>query len=219
MPKKLSLDLSKHIKEELGEKNLVSLNELIHKYILFMNKSKDNDISYVESVGVALKNSKDVLKITPVVIIDFLQLLKLSPVYNDTDNEIANARQLADRRLEMNDIIDQLHNYSRVYNVPIILISSLSRGAYTKDGDEINEYSMASFKETGNIEYTADFLGILTKNDIDDLSPEDNKEVVLTVLKNRFGPPMQKVYFNFLPEFCFFEELDGYEDDEEDDED
>ena len=219
MPKKPSLDLSKYIKEELGEKNLASLNDLIHKYILFMNKSKDNDISYVESVGVALKNSKDVLKITPVVIIDFLQLLKLSPVYNETDNEIANARQLADRRLEMNDIIDQLHNYSRVYNVPIILISSLSRGAYTKDGDEINEYSMASFKETGNIEYTADFLGILTKNDIDDLSPEDNKEVVLTVLKNRFGPPMQKVYFNFLPEYCFFEELDGYEDDEEDDED
>ena len=50
MPKKPSLDLSKYIKEELGEKNLASLNDLIHKYILFMNKSKDNDISYVELV-------------------------------------------------------------------------------------------------------------------------------------------------------------------------
>ena len=59
--------------------------------------------------------------------------------------------------MRIDDILSQLTNLAKSHNIPILVISELARDSY-KSGQRL---SMASFKESGNIEYEASWLGIL----------------------------------------------------------
>ncbi len=83
-------------------------------------------------------------KKAPVVIIDYLRKLK-----TDKDS--------SDERLRV-DNVNLLTDLAKKYNTPIIAISELARDSY-KSGQRL---SMASFKESGTIEYEASWLGILS---------------------------------------------------------
>jgi replicative DNA helicase len=80
----------------------------------------------------------------PVIIIDYLRKLK-------TENNNS------DERLRVDEILSNLTNLAKTHNTPIIAISELARDSY-KSGQRL---SMASFKESGSIEYEASWLGIL----------------------------------------------------------
>lgn len=80
----------------------------------------------------------------PVIIIDYLRKLK-------TDSKTM------DERLRVDNIINKLTDLAKTHNIPIIAISELARDSY-KSGQRL---SMASFKESGSIEYEASWLGIL----------------------------------------------------------
>jgi replicative DNA helicase len=80
----------------------------------------------------------------PVIIIDYLRKLK-------TESKIS------DERIRVDDILGKLTNLAKKYNIPIVAISELARDSY-KTGQRL---SMASFKESGTIEYEASWLGIL----------------------------------------------------------
>jgi replicative DNA helicase len=62
-----------------------------------------------------------------------------------------------DERLRVDEILSNLTNLAKTYNIPILVISELARDSY-KSGQRV---SMASFKESGSIEYEASWLGIL----------------------------------------------------------
>jgi replicative DNA helicase len=83
-------------------------------------------------------------KRAPVIIIDYLRKLK-------TENN------RMDERLRVDEILSSLTNLAKTYNIPILVISELARDSY-KSGQRL---SMASFKESGSIEYEASWLGIL----------------------------------------------------------
>lgn len=76
----------------------------------------------------------------PVVFIDYLQLLPQADTTQSTD------------KTKMDIAIKALKDISRDYKIPVVAISSMNRGSYGKSKD------MASFKESGGIEYTADVL-------------------------------------------------------------
>jgi replicative DNA helicase len=80
----------------------------------------------------------------PVIIIDYLRKIK-------TENN------RADERLRVDEILSNLTTLAKTYNIPILVISELARDSY-KSGQRL---SMASFKESGSIEYEASWLGIL----------------------------------------------------------
>jgi len=80
----------------------------------------------------------------PVIMIDYLRKLR-------TDDKSS------DERLRVDSILSNLTDLAKKYNVPIIAISELARDSY-KSGKRL---SMASFKESGNIEYEGSWLGIL----------------------------------------------------------
>ena len=80
----------------------------------------------------------------PVIIIDYLQ-------------KIRTRRKFQDERLRIEEIIGQLSNLAKTWNIPIVAISELARDSY-KFGQKLG---MGSFKETGMIEYEASWLGIL----------------------------------------------------------
>lgn len=182
-----------------------SFDDNVYKYINVISKCEDVDLqqdkqsNYVECIETALKNYKEVYNITPVIIIDFLQLLT------------SEDKNLVDRRLEMNNIIDKLKKYSNVYKAPIIVISSLSRHAYTKEVSDTEnvDYNLSAFKESGMIEYQADFLAVLTRGKkIVDFASEDKTTINISILKTRYSSHTDETFsLVFRPEYSFFEEL------------
>jgi replicative DNA helicase len=80
----------------------------------------------------------------PVIIIDYLRKLRTE-------------KSSGDERLRMDNILSHLTDIAKTYNTPVIAISELARNSY-KSGQRL---SMASFKESGTIEYEASWLGIL----------------------------------------------------------
>jgi len=80
----------------------------------------------------------------PVIIIDYLRKLKTDSKGND-------------ERLRIDDMLFKLTELAKKHNSPIVAISELARDSY-KSGQRL---SIASFKETGMIEYEASWLGIL----------------------------------------------------------
>lgn len=76
----------------------------------------------------------------PVLFIDYLQLLTIADTTQNTDKQ------------KMDAAIKALKDISRDFKIPVVAISSMNRASY--DGG----LNMASFKESGNIEYTADVL-------------------------------------------------------------
>jgi len=80
----------------------------------------------------------------PVIIIDYLRKLR---------TEKGNGEE----RLRVDGILSKLTEIAKIYNTPVIAISELARDSY-KAGQRL---SMASFKESGTIEYEASWLGIL----------------------------------------------------------
>jgi archaellum biogenesis ATPase FlaH len=80
----------------------------------------------------------------PVIIIDYLRKLRTKS-------------RISDERLRVDDIISRLTDLAKKFNIPILAISELARDSY-KSGQRL---SMASFKESGTIEYEGSWLGIL----------------------------------------------------------
>ena len=88
----------------------------------------------------------------PVIFIDYLKRL-------------STRKKAADERMRIDEIIKQLDKIAKKYNLPVFAISELNRESY-RAGQNIG---MASFKESGGLEYSASWLGILAsieeKND------------------------------------------------------
>jgi len=135
------------------------------------------------------------LPLPPLVIVDYLQIL---PQENE---KFRNERQAVEESL--NHMVQLAHQ-----GLPVILISSLSRGSYKVP------MQIDSFKETGGIEYSADLLLGLQfqacheKNmDLNAEKDKDPREVELTVLKQRYGSSGNLVGLRYYPAYdCFLEE-------------
>lgn len=139
---------------------------------------------------------------TPLVIIDYLQILAPHDVR-------ASDKQNTDKA------VLELKRLSRDYRLPVLAISSFNRESYT------GVVSMASFKESGAIEYSSDVLiglqfeGIKVSKDgqrnidhqqVEDLYKADPRRIELKILKNRKGRLNEKVPFSYYPMFNLFKE-------------
>lgn len=171
----------------------------------------DKSVTYVESVGTAIKNFKEHLKVRPVVVIDFLQLLQSKPssTYRDeNDGEIT--LKSYDKRLEMDHIVNTLKDLSTVYDIPIIVITSINRSSYTKsNGYSNDDYDISFSKESGNIEYMADVLIRLTSGDSSTVFGGPNMERInLIVVKSRVGKQHVTISLDFIPEYAYFQSVE-----------
>lgn len=131
---------------------------------------------------------------TPVVIIDYLQIL--APY-----NERATDKQNTDKA------VMELKRISRDYKTPVIGISSFNRASYKE------AVTMEAFKESGAIEYSSDVLmGLQLKGagtasfDVNEAKRKDVREIELVILKNRNGRTGDSLSFKFYPMFNYFEE-------------
>lgn len=131
---------------------------------------------------------------TPVVIIDYLQILV-------PYSERATDKQNTDKA------VMELKRISRDYKTPVIGISSFNRANYSV------AVSMEAFKESGAIEYSSDVLfGLQLKGagkkdfDANEAKKKSPREIELVILKNRNGSTGDKLGFKYYPLFNYFEE-------------
>lgn len=161
------------------------------EHLWFREGDHETGLSYI-----ALEIDRHVREtgIIPVVLIDYLQIIAPVDVHF-TD------KQNLDR------IVCALKKLSRTHRLPILAISSFNRENYNL------EVSMAAFKESGGIDYSADVLiglqargaGSRTFN-IDEEKRKDPRELELKILKNRSGALGNPVPFRYYPAFSCFQE-------------
>ena len=134
-----------------------------------------------------------------VVIVDYMQILKASnPRATDKQN--------------MDHIMTEFIDMAKKLDTPVIAISSINRGAY------YTEKGLDAAKESGSIEYSADFVGSLDKDrsrEADARQAEKTyksgakRNLRLEILKNRGGSGYEQIDFTFDAKFNFF--TDGFD--------
>lgn len=158
-----------------------------------------------EQVKRAVEEHKKITGNTPIILIDYLQILAPYEVR-------ASDKQNTDKA------VLELKRLSRDYQTPVIGISSFNRDNYT------SAVSMAAFKESGAIEYGSDVLIALqpagmkeaisdkdkaaNKKTLDDCKASARREVEAVILKNRNGKTGGKVTLKYSAMFNYFEEDD-----------
>ena len=134
---------------------------------------------------------------TPVILVDYLQILQPAEP------------GLSDKAKVSYDVL-MLKQLSRDYHTPVMVISSFNRDSYTK------EASFSSFKESGEIEYSADVLmalqltAVRTGQDAEEALLENPRKVDVKFLKNRSGT-LGIASFNATLANNSFEEMDAKE--------
>lgn len=129
---------------------------------------------------------------TPIVMIDYLQIMKPMDPKSDLRNAI-------------NETLTELANISHEYKTPIIVVSSFNRNNYHQGAN------YTSAKESGNIEYSADlylglqFEGVEGSNfDEKKARNQDTRKIELVILKNRRGKTGITIKFDYVPAFNLF---------------
>ncbi|MDP4031237.1 MAG: DnaB-like helicase C-terminal domain-containing protein, partial [Pseudorhodobacter sp.] len=113
-------------------------------------------------------------------------------------------------RIDM--ILTDLRRLARDLKSPVLVISSMNRGAYKKGKDGIRRPSMTSLKESGGIEYSADVVICLWKNREESkkltgtFKPLTTDRIEALILKNRNGEQNKRVNMNFTKAWSRFEE-------------
>jgi len=191
------MDGNRHYSFNTFEKELyeMSLNDYFTQYapyIYTVEVEKSINVSQIEEYT---KKHYTLTGRQPIVIIDYLQLLA-PPVEGLTDKQA------------MDITIMRLKQISRDYKIPVLVVSSFNRSGYGQKA------SMASFKESGAIEYSCDVLMSFNYSiefeQTETTQEKDKikyKEVILEILKNRYGAG-SAIKYKFYSMFNYFVEIE-----------
>ncbi|TGB04707.1 replicative DNA helicase [Halobacillus salinus] len=125
------------------------------------------------------------------VVIDYLQLMSVLGKYERRD-------------LEVGSITRELKLLARELDIPIILVSQLSRGVEQRQD---KRPMMSDLRESGNIEQDADVISFLYRDDY--YNPEsESQNIVEVILKKQRNGPIGNVELAFIKEYGKFVDLD-----------
>lgn len=131
------------------------------------------------------------------IMIDYLQLM--------------NCREYAKqgRQLETSAISAQVKSMAKELNVPVIVLSQLSRAPEQRVGDKTGKPRLSDLRDSGAIEQDADVVLLLRRpcKYPDDKQAEDLTLAIVDVAKHRNGPTGE-VRLNFEDKFTQFSDRD-----------
>jgi len=193
---------------ETEKKLIASATEIYKSYCehLYIYEAKE-EIN-VKTIRDRVELHTKVTGEAPIVLIDYLQIIDATK-----EQQFLTDKQITDKNVKALKII------SRDFNTTVIGISSFNRDNYT------SVVNMASFKESGAIEYSSDVLIGLQYKDMAEVSGDKTKaqalvdkvaqdtknrrpvSVQLKILKNRNGNK-GTIDFDFYPMFNKFKETE-----------
>lgn len=125
------------------------------------------------------------------VIIDYLQLMAAVGRFERHD-------------LAIGHISKELKNLAREFNVPVILLSQLSRGVEQR---QEKRPMMSDIRDSGSVEQDADVICFLYRDDYYDKESE-NKNIVEVIISKQRNGPVGTVEMAFIKEYGKFVNLD-----------
>lgn len=141
------------------------------------------------------------------VFVDYLQLIKADP----------KDRSQSDRKTKIDVVVGTLKRLASQIGMPVITISSVGRASYN------GKISTASFKESGDTEYTGGVLigwnwdGVTNQNDEKQREEEKRlckergyRRMALDILKYRNSERDNTIHLKYYPAYNYFEEDDGF---------
>lgn len=194
-------DGTKYVHYEEQEKHIIKQAVKMYAeysnnvFIYTQNRKQYNRPLNVNDIINIVNNHIAIIGHNPVVIIDYLQLLA-PPQERLTDKQAVDITTV------------ELKELSNTYKIPVIVISSFNRENYN------TKVNFASFKESGNIEYTANVVlgmqlkGVGTKEfDVDKEKQQNPRNIEIKILKNRNGKTGGILNYKYYPQFNYFSEV------------
>lgn len=134
----------------------------------------------------------------------------------DSLQQIAGFRHGSSGKESVDKQLQEFKGLSTYYEVPLILISTLNRSAYSKNAD----IEMSGLKESGNLEFDSDLIVILQPKFIKDKDIDmmdkfrelDYRDITIKCIKSRDSGYREKTMTLYAPGCTFIE----YEEDKED---
>lgn len=130
---------------------------------IFIDDSPDITVNEIRAKARRLKIENDI----SLIIVDYLQLIR-------------SKGKVENRVIEISNITRGFKNLSRELNIPVIVLSQLSRAVDKRDD---KRPILSDLRESGSIEQDADVVMFLYRPD-----PERKNEIELSVAKQRNGP-------------------------------
>lgn len=124
------------------------------------------------------------------VIVDYLQLMSSRSRYENRNQEVS----ALSRGFKL---------LAKELNVPMVVLSQLSRAPETRPGD--HRPQMSDLRESGSIEQDADLIGFIYREEVYKQDREDLKGLAELLLAKQRNGPTGKINLVFLREFTKFE--------------
>lgn len=124
------------------------------------------------------------------VIVDYLQLMSSRSRYENRNQEVS----ALSRGFKL---------LAKELNVPMVVLSQLSRAPETRPGD--HRPQMSDLRESGSIEQDADVIGFIFREEVYKQDREDLKGLAELLLAKQRNGPTGKINLVFLREFTKFE--------------
>lgn len=124
-----------------------------------------------------------------IAVIDYVGLIK-----------VANSKK--DRRLQIEEITRELKVLANEYQIPIIILSQLSRGVESRQD---KSPQLSDLRESGSIEQDSNVVGFLTNVDTEE-NNDGYQRIEFQIRKNRDGELMD-LKFKFFKNRMFFQEV------------
>lgn len=169
--------LDKQLRDQLMPEQQDNVKKAINKYYSYARHVHIHEAVgkfTVNDVKAIVEEHIEATGRTPVVMVDYLQILQPAE------------KNLNDKAKVSYDVL-MLKQLSRDKHTPVVVVSSFNRDSYKA------EASFSSFKESGEIEYSADVLlglqltALRTGRDIQEALEEAYREIDVKILKNRNG--------------------------------
>lgn len=166
--------------------NLASTADILSKTNMYFDDTAGITAAEIKAKLMRLKN-------LGLVVIDYLQLMSTG---NRSENRVQ----------EISQITRSMKIMAKELNVPVILLSQLSRAAEQRTD---HRPMLSDLRDSGSIEQDADIVLFLARDSYYDEEAEDKTEALCIVAKNRHGSTGD-VDVRWLGEFTRYEDVEYY---------
>lgn len=168
--------------------NLASTADILSKTNMYFDDTAGITAAEIKAKLMRLKN-------LGLVVIDYLQLM-------------SSGKRVENRVQEISQITRSMKVMAKELNVPVILLSQLSRAAEQREG---HRPMLSDLRDSGSIEQDADIVLFLARDSYYEEEPEDKTQALCIVAKNRHGSTGD-VDVRWLGEFTRYEDVEYYRD-------
>lgn len=160
---------------------LIAAADALSNAPIYIDDSAGLEITELRARARRMKSKHNV----ELIVIDYLQLLRAPG--NSRDG----------RQVEITHVSAGLKGMAKELNIPVLVLSQLSRAPEARGGEE--KPKLSDLRDSGSIEQDADIVMLLRRpcRTANDQEKENRTLAIIEIAKNRNGPAMEEIRMEF----------------------